>query len=260
MLRTKIASLSEEIKNLSQSNLALETTTKIVAFYDATTLDVADSHQSVIEFTKSVMENYPNVASICVSPRFVEDVGVTLESSNIGITATVGAFPIGQTFIEVKMLECSMAIENGADEVDFVIDIAAVNNGEWEKAQSEIKALIGEIEGMAVSKAILECGSLKDIDTIYKASLISLEAGADFIKTSTGKTPIGASLEYAVVMCLAIKSFYEKTGEKRGIKVSGGIRTINDAVMYYTAVEHILGEQWLTPELFRIGTSSLVKK
>ena len=258
MLKNEIALLCEEVKSLAHRNLTPEIEEKLVSFYDATTLNITDSHQSVIDFTTHVMENFPNVASICVSPRFIEDVGLTLGASSIGITATVGSFPMGQTFIEVKMLECAMAIENGADEVDFVIDVSSVNNGEWEKAQSEISELISEIDGMAVSKVILECGSLKDLETVYKASGISLDAGATFIKTSTGKTSIGTTLEHVVVMCLAIRVFHEKTGIKRGIKVAGGIRTVEDAVNYYTAVERILGEEWLTPELFRIGTSSLV--
>ena len=259
MLKTQVSLLCSEAKKLQVKNCNQAVWAKCESLYDATSLNVTDSHQSIVEFTSHILKSYPSVASICVSPRFIEDVGVTLSDSRIGITAVVGSFPMAQTYIEVKILECSMAIENGADELDFVIDVSAVNNGDWEKAKSELEEIIGEIEQMATSKVILECGALKDLDTIYKAGTISLEAGADFIKTSTGKIEKSATPEFFATMCLAIKDYYEKTGDMRGIKVAGGIKTKEDVSLYYTLVEQILGEQWLSPEYFRIGTSSLVK-
>lgn len=259
MLINQISSLCKEIENKLDANCNSNVFEQSISFYDATMLEISDSKSSVVEFTKHIMSNYPSVATICVSPRFIEDVGVALGDSPIGITSTIGGFPMGQTYIEVKILECAMAIENGADEVDFVLNVSAVNNGEWEMAKSEIEEIVNEVEGRAVSKVILECGALKDLETLYKASQISLDAGADFIKTSTGKIPVGATLEYVVTMALAIKEFYERSGERRGLKISGGVKTQRDLAMYYTAIEHILGAEWLTPDLYRIGTSSLVR-
>lgn len=259
MFKNQIISLQEKIKKQIPNNCNDTVLNNAITFYDATTLNTTDSHASVIEFTKHIMQNYPNVASICVSPKFIEDVGLTLGENPINITTTIGAFPMGQTYLEVKILECSMAIENGADEVDFIINVSAINNEEWEKAKSEIIEFINEIDQMAVSKVILECAALKDIDTVYKASTIALEAGVDFIKTSTGKHKENVKLDSVIAMCIAIKDFHEKTGCKKGIKIAGGVNSLEDVAMYYTTVKEILGEQWLTPKLFRIGTSQLVK-
>ena len=259
MLNTKVSLLCSEARELYAKNCNQTVWDKCETLYDATSLNMTDSQQSIKEFTSNILENYPNVASICVSPCFIEDVGTELTDSPIAITAVVGSFPMGQTYIEVKILECSMAIENGADELDFVIDVAAINNGDFEKAKSELEEMIREIEQMAISKVILECGALRDLETIYKAGYVALEAGADFIKTSTGKIEKSATAESFATMCLAVKDYYSKTGDMRGVKVAGGIKSKEDVSLYYTIVELILGEQWLEPNYFRIGTSSLVK-
>lgn len=148
-----------------------------------------------------------------------------------------------------------MAIENGADEVDVVINVGEILSGAYDEAANEIEVLRGESDG-ATLKVILETGALKSPELIYNASLLAMAAGADFIKTSTGKIDVSATPEAAVVMCKAINEYYQKTGRKVGFKAAGGIRTAEDAALYYTIVKEILGDEWLTTELFRIGASS----
>ena len=202
--------------------------------------------------------DYPhlqNVASICVYPPFVETVGLNIDGTPLRITSVAGGFPSSQTFLEVKMLEVAMAIENGADEVDVVLNAGKILTGAYDEAANEIEVLREESEG-ATLKVILETGALKSPELIYNASLLSMAAGADFIKTSTGKIDVSATPEAAVVMCKAIGEYYRKTGRKVGFKAAGGIRTAEDAALYYTIVKEILGEEWLTTDLFRIGASS----
>lgn len=246
-----------------------ETLLRCLACTDYTTLKETDSPRSVTAFTNHAIEQasggLPPVASICVYPSLVDAVGVALAEipagspgENIGITAVCGAFPSGQTYMEVKMLECAMAIENGADEIDVVMNVGAMLSGDYDLAESEVAMIREEIDGDAVLKVILETGSLADPELIYRASMLAMEAGADFIKTSTGKTPISATPAAAVVMCRAIRDFERSCSRKVGIKVAGGIRTPQEAVLYHTIVAQELGEEWLTPSLFRIGASRLV--
>lgn len=196
-----------------------------------------------------------NVASICVYPPFVETVGLNIDGTPLRITSVAGGFPSSQTFLEVKMLEVAMAIENGADEVDIVVNVGKILTGAYDEAANEIEVLREESDG-ATLKVILETGALKSPEMIYNASLLAMAAGADFIKTSTGKIDVSATPEAAVVMCKAIKEYHDKTGRKVGFKAAGGVRTAEDAALYYTIVKEILGEEWLTTELFRIGASS----
>lgn len=149
-----------------------------------------------------------------------------------------------------------MAIENGADEVDIVLNVGEILAGNYDEAANEVEVLREESEG-ATLKVILETGALRSPGLIYNAALLSMAAGADFIKTSTGKIDVGATPEAAVVMCQAIGEYFRKTGRRVGFKAAGGVRTKEDAVLYYTIVKELLGEEWLTPELFRIGASSL---
>ena len=229
---------------------------------DLTTLSPCDEEKSVAEFARRAAEltvEYPllpGVASICVYPPFVETVGLEIDAMPLRITSVAGGFPSSQTFLEVKMLEVAMAIENGADEVDVVLNVGKILSGSLDEAANEIEVLREEAEG-ATLKVILETGALRTPELIRQASLLAMQAGADFIKTSTGKIDVAATPEAAVVMCHAIKDFYAKSGRKIGFKAAGGIRTAEDAALYYTIVKEILGEEWLTPELFRIGASSL---
>lgn len=229
---------------------------------DLTTLTCNDSVASVTDFAKRTVtfaEKYPdipNVASICVYPAFVETVGLAVDGTPMRITSVGGGFPASQTFLEVKMLEVAMAVENGADEVDIVLNVGKMLQGCYDEAAAEVEVIRSEMDADVVLKVIIESGALKIPDLIRKASLVSMAAGADFVKTSTGKIDVAATPEAAVVMCQAIKDFYEKTGRKVGFKAAGGVRTPEDAALYYTIVEEVLGAEWLTTDLFRIGASS----
>ncbi len=228
---------------------------------DLTTLSCNDSTASVSAFAERCMEFYtayphiPNVASICIYPSFVETVGLVVDGSPMRITAVAGGFPSSQTFLEVKMLEAAMAIENGADEIDIVLNAGKMLTGAYDEAANEVEVLRAESAG-TVLKVILETGALKTPELIRKASLLSMFAGADFIKTSTGKIDVAATPEAAVVMCHAIRDYHERTGRRVGFKAAGGVRSAEDAALYYTIVERILGREWLTVDLFRIGASS----
>ena len=229
---------------------------------DLTTLTCNDSVESVTEFAKRTVtfaEAYPqipNVASICVYPAFVETVGLAVDGTPMRITSVGGGFPASQTFLEVKMLEVAMAVENGADEVDIVLNVGKMLTGEYDEAAAEVEMIRSEMDADVILKVIIESGALKTPELIRKASLLSMAAGADFVKTSTGKIDVAATPEAAVVMCQAIKDFYNKTGRKVGFKAAGGVKTPQDAALYYTIVEQILGEEWLATDLFRIGASS----
>lgn len=229
---------------------------------DLTSLETTDNDAKITEFARKTVEfpavfpGVPNVASICVYPNFVETVGIATGDSGIRITSVAGGFPSSQTYLEVKMLEIAMAVENGADEIDIVIAVGEILAGEYGRAASEIEAIRAELGDEVVLKVIVESGALQTPEHIRKASLVSMIAGADFVKTSTGKIAVAATPEAAVVMCGAIRDYYEKTGRRVGFKAAGGVRTPEDAALYYTIVEDILGREWLDPALFRIGASS----
>ena len=251
----------EKMRQLAQKNYNTDVYKFCYSSIDLTTLSCNDSAESVTAFARRCAEFYqdyphiPTVASICVYPPFVETVGLAVDGTPMRITSVAGGFPSSQTFLEVKMLEVAMAIENGADEIDIVINVGKILSGAYDEAANEVEVLRAESEG-AVLKTILETGALKTPDLIRKASLLSMEAGSDFIKTSTGKIDVAATPEAAVVMCHAIKDYYDKTGRKVGFKAAGGVRTAEDAALYYTIVEEILGKEWITTDLFRIGASS----
>ena len=253
---------SAALSQMAKDNQNAEVYKFCLSAIDLTTLSCCDSEQSVSEFASRAAEfgvDYPhlqNVASICVYPPFVETVGLVIDATPLRITSVVGGFPSSQTFLEVKMLETAMAIENGADEVDMVINVGKILTEAYDEAAAEVEVIRGEAED-ATLKVILETGALSSPALIRNASLLAMAAGADFIKTSTGKIDVSATPEAAIVMCEAIRDYYAKTGHKVGFKAAGGIRTAEDAALYYTIVKEILGEEWLTTELFRIGASSL---
>lgn len=259
----EVSALLEKIGPQARRNCRTEVYKRCFGCIDLTSLGATDSRRSIGEFTRKAIElprHFPeagSVASICVYPVFVETVGLAAGDSKMAITSVSGGFPSSQTYLEVKMLETAMAIENGADEIDIVISIGEMLDGEYDLAGNEIETLRAEIGDNAILKVILESGTLSDPELIHKAATIAMEAGADFIKTSTGKNGIAATPEAAVAMCLAIRQFAEKTGRKVGFKAAGGISTAESAALYYSIVEEILGEEWLTPERFRIGASSL---
>ncbi len=253
-----------EIKALAAKNERTEVYATCLSVIDLTTLTPCDTESSVRALADRAMafyEEYPdlkNVASICVYPPFVESVGLVVDGSPMRITSVAGGFPASQTFMEVKALEVAMAIESGADEIDVVLSVGKLLEGNYDEVESELELLRQECgaEDGATLKVILETGELKSVEKIYDASMLSIEAGADFIKTSTGKTAVSATPEAVLVMCHAIKDHFEATGSRVGVKVAGGVRTPEDAALYYTIIEEILGEEWLTPEFFRIGASS----
>lgn len=228
---------------------------------DLTTLSCTDTVESVQAFVRKAVDFYekyphiPNVASICIYPPFVETVGLEIDGTPMRITSVAGAFPSSQSFVEVKALEVAMAIENGADEIDIVLNPGMMLSGHEAEAASEVELLREEAKDV-VLKVIIESGALKTPELIRRASLISMFAGADFIKTSTGKIDVAATPEAAFVMCHAIKDYYNLTGRKVGFKAAGGVKTPEDAALYYTIVEEVLGDEWLTTDLFRIGASS----
>ena len=229
---------------------------------DLTTLNTTDSDESVMKFTQNVNrfeESYPdlkNVAAICVYPCFAEIVKDTLEVEGVNIACVSAGFPSSQTFIEVKVAETAMAILDGADEIDIVISVGKFLSGDYETMCDEIAEIKATCKEKHL-KVILETGALQSAENIKKASILSMYAGADFIKTSTGKQQPAATPEAAYVMCQAIKEYYEQTGIKVGFKPAGGINCVNDALIYYTIVKEVLGDEWLTNKLFRLGTSLL---
>ncbi len=229
---------------------------------DLTTLNSTDSSQSVIRFVERVNafdEEYPelqNVAAICVYPNFAQVVRSMLEVSDVNIACVAGGFPSSQTFVEAKIAETALAIDGGANEIDIVLNLGDFFDEDYESACDEI-AEIKQTCHNARLKVILETGALKTSANIKAAAVLSMYAGADFLKTSTGKGYPGASLEAAYVMAQCIKNYYDHTGIMVGLKASGGISTTTDAVAYYTIIKEVLGEKWLTNEFFRIGASRL---
>lgn len=229
---------------------------------DLTTLNTTDTEGRVLSFAEKVngfnlrFPDYPVPAAICVYPNWGAAVKKGLEVESVKVAVVAGSFPSSQTFLEVKLLECRMAVEQGADEIDVVLPLNAFMAGDYEKASDEIAQIKGAI-GEKLLKVILETGAIGDTALIAKASHIAMDAGADFIKTSTGKQEPAATPEAAVVMCLAIREHYMATGRKVGFKPAGGISTAKDAITYLAIVDTVLGEEWLNPQLFRIGASRL---
>lgn len=258
--------VADTVKKLIEEKVEANNTTEVKKFLfnciDLTTLKCTDSEESVLKFTERVNEfekKFPeldNVAAICVYPNFAQIVSQTLEADNVGIACVSGGFPSSQTFQEIKVAETAMAIHEGATEIDIVLSVGKFLSGDYEGVCDEIQEL-KNVCGEKHLKVILETGALKTAENIKKASILSIYSGADFIKTSTGKESPAATPEAAYVMCSTIKEYYEKTGRKIGFKPAGGINTVNDALVYYTIVKEILGKEWLTNKLFRLGTSRL---
>jgi len=229
---------------------------------DLTTLKGTDSQASVARFTENVnsfgeqFPSLPNVAAICVYPNFAEVVRAVLEVSPVRIACVSGAFPSSQSFAEVKIAETSLAIANGADEIDIVFNLGYFLDGDYEAVADEINEQKEACRDHHL-KVILETGALKTAANIKKASILSLYSGADFLKTSTGKEYPGATLEAAYVMAKCIREYYDKTGVRVGFKASGGVSTTEDAVRYYTVIKEVLGKEWLSNDYFRIGASRL---
>lgn len=229
---------------------------------ELTTLKTTDSDLSVMAFTEKVNQfdeqfpDLPHVATICVYPCFAEVVKDTLEVEGVNIACVSGSFPSSQALIEVKIAETALAIKDGADEIDIVMPVGKFLQGDYEGVCDEIQELKATC-GNHDMKVILETGDIVTASNIKKASILAMYAGADYIKTSTGKEKISATPEAAYVMCQAIKEYHDETGIQVGFKPAGGINTVMDAITYYTIVKEVLGEKWLTNKWLRLGTSRL---
>ena len=236
---------------------------QILSFVDLTTLSGDDTQEKVDKLCQKALdlqkqynsEGHP--AAICVYPPFAAQVNAKLAGSGIQTACVAGAFPSGQAPLEAKVLEVKWTAMQGADEIDTVINRGMFLEGRYNEVKAELVE-IKEACGNAHLKVILETGELKTPENIRKASELSIEAGADFIKTSTGKVSPAATLEAVEVMAQVVKEYFQKTGKKIGIKPAGGISTPEEAKAYMDVMKRILGDQWLVPELFRIGASRLV--
>lgn len=240
----------------------LEVKKFLMGSVELTTLKTTDSEESVMAFVEKVNEYdatypaLPHFATICVYPCFAKVVSETLEVDGVEIACVSGSFPSSQALIEVKVAETSLAVKDGATEIDIVMPVGKFLSGDYEGVCddiAELKAACGE----APMKVILETGDLRNGTDIKKASILSMYAGGDYIKTSTGKEKVSATPEAAYIMCQAIKEYYDETGIQIGFKPAGGINTVMDALTYYTIVKEVLGEKWLTNKWFRLGTSRL---
>lgn len=258
--------ISAEVKTLLEEHLEENMTDEVKRFLmgsiELTTLKNTDCDRSVIEFTEKVNQfdsefpTLPHVATICVYPCFAEAVKDTLQVDGVEIACVSGSFPSSQARIEVKIAETSLAIADGATEIDIVMPVGKFLDGDYDGVAEDISEL-KEACGDVAMKVILETGCLRDAKDIKIASILSMYAGTDYIKTSTGKEKVSATPEAAYVMCQAIKEYYEETGIQIGFKPAGGINSVRDAVTYYTIVKEVLGEKWLTNKWLRLGTSRL---
>ena len=256
------AAVKKIIAEKVPENDTLEVKKFLMGSVELTTLKTTDSDESVLAFTERVNQfdetypDLPHVATICVYPCFAKTVSETLEVEGVEIACVSGSFPSSQALIEIKVAETALAIKDGATEIDIVQSVGKFLSGDYETVAdeiSELKAVCGDKK----MKVILETGCLKTASNIKKASILAMYAGADYIKTSTGKLEPAATPEAAYVMCQAIKEYYEETGIQIGFKPAGGLNTVMDAVIMYTIVKEILGEKWLTNQWFRMGTSRL---
>ena len=260
------AKIAAQVAQLIEEKVAENDTPEVKKFLmgsiELTTLKTTDSEESVMRFTERVNDfdnDYPalpHVATICVYPRFASVVSETLQVEGVEVACVSGSFPSSQALIEVKVAETALALKDGATEIDMVMSVGAFLSEDYETVCdeiSELKAVCGERK----LKVILETGLLPSASAIKKASLLAMYAGADYIKTSTGKEKPAATPEAAYVMCQAIKEYYEKTGIQIGFKPACRINTGHDAPVYYTIVKEVLGERWLTNQWFRLGTSRL---
>ena len=260
------AKVQEEVKRIITEKVPENDTLEVKKFLmgsvELTSLNTQDSDESIMAFTEKVNkfdETYPtlpHVATICVYPCFASVVSNTLEVDGVEIACVSGSFPSSQALIEVKVAETALAVKDGATEIDIVMPVGKFLSGDYEGVCDDITEMKNAC-GDKSMKVILETGLLKTAKNIKIASILSMYAGGDYIKTSTGKLNPAATPEAAYVMCQAIKEYYDETGIQIGFKPAGGLNTVTDALTYYSIVKEILGEKWLTNKWFRLGTSRL---
>ena len=256
------AKVAEIIEKKVPENDTLAVKKFLMGSVELTTLKTTDSEESVLAFTEKVNQfedaypELPHIATICVYPCFAKIVSQSLEVEGVEVACVSGSFPSSQALIEIKTVETALALKDGATEIDIVMSVGKYLSGDYETLCdeiSELKAICGDKK----MKVILETGLLPSTSDIKKASLLAMYAGADYIKTSTGKEKPAATPEAAYVMCQAIKEYYDKTGIQIGFKPAGGLNTVHDALVYYTIVKEVLGEKRLTNQWLRLGTSRL---
>ncbi|KAI1720177.1 deoC/LacD family aldolase domain-containing protein [Ditylenchus destructor] len=254
--------VSKQAKSLENNKDELKS---LIKYIDLTTLSGDDTPAKVIQLASKAILPYPQqpdirCAAVCVYPARILDVVKYLKKENqdLEIASVAGGFPSGQYHLASRLLEVKLAVGDGANEIDTVINRAAALDGQWETVFDELKQMKELCQAPVKLKVILAVGDLKTNENVHKASWAAMLAGADFIKTSTGKEDVNATLEYSLVMCKAIKRFHQLTGCKIGFKPAGGIKTISDAISYRCVVEEVLGNAWISSEYFRIGASSLL--
>lgn len=237
----------------------------VLGCIDLTTLEGSDNTQKIKDLCQTAINfkddsrHIPSTAAVCVYPPFVAQAKALLKGTDIHVASVAGAFPAGQSPIDIKVAEVKYAVAAGADEIDMVISRGKFLEGNYQEVFDEIVA-IKQACGKAHLKVILETGELKTADNIYAASMIAMEAGADFIKTSTGKIAVNATPESFLIMLDAIANFYKQTEKMVGMKPAGGISDAENALLYVKILENTLGKQWLNKHYFRIGASRLAKK
>lgn len=257
------------ISETSYENNLINNIKTAVSSLDLTTLEGNDTKDKVVEMTKKAIHpfgkenSFPHCAAVCVYPNLIKHVKKTIKGSKVKLASVATAFPSGQFPLKLKLEDVKYCIKEGADEIDMVISRGEFLSGNFKYVREEIKkvkklCISVKPKRPATLKVILETGELGTLDNVRIASLIAISGGADFIKTSTGKIKPAATLPVFFVMCETLKDFFDKTGKKIGIKAAGGIRTTKDAIEYMAVVRNVLGEEWLKPELFRIGASSLL--
>lgn len=258
-LEERIRLIISEEKKKGNEKEALRT---IFQSIDFTTLEAFDNAEKINEFCAKALafpkkEPHLSVPAICIYSPFVRQAKQLLAGSNIKVATVACCFPSGQMPFDLKVKEVEYCVNEGADDVDMVISRGTFLAGRYDEVFDEIRTIKATCGDKAHLKVILETGELKTVENIRKASELAILAGADFIKTSTGKVPVAATPLAAIVMIDTIKEYYEATGKKVGFKPAGGMKTPEDALTYYYLVKNILGEQWLNPSLFRVGTSRL---
>jgi deoxyribose-phosphate aldolase len=258
---SEVTKAIEKIKEKAKENNTKEVLKTIFNCIDLTSLNHTDTEESILQMVEKVNELdsvYPdiqNVAAICVYPSMVQIAKENLQEGT-NLASVAGSFPSSQTFVEIKIAETAMCVMEGANEIDIVMSVGKFLSGEFEEISEELMEIKSSCRE-AHLKVIIESGTLKNSEAIFKASVIAVESGADFIKTSTGKTKPAATPEAAYVMCQAIKEYQKKKKKNIGFKAAGGIVSVEDAILYYSIVKEVLGKEWLNNKLFRIGASRL---
>ena len=256
------AAVTKIIAEKVSENDNLEVKKFLLGSVELTTLSTADTEEKVLAMVEKVNKfdseypDLPHVAAVCAYPCFTKLIADSLEVDGVDITNVTGNFPSSQALLEVKTIETALAIKDGATQIDIVMPVGKFLSGDYEgvcDTISELKQTCGDVP----MKVILETGDLRNAHDIKTAAILAMYAGADYLKTSTGKEKISATPESVYVLCQAIKEYHKKTGIQIGLKPAGGINTVTDAVIYYTIVKEVLGEKWLTNYWFRMGTSRL---